>query len=165
MDSGRLGAMLLAGVLAAGCESMPEKAAPQDPQAVTPGSVLEVTEGFPITVRSAGVYFQRGVIVPGAEIRHGYPYCRFQIEQIPSGVETIVPQVFSVGDVRLDESTTRSGRRTIAYTVLDLEGGLQGHEGASLHCRWPWVVGDARYTTPADIQDAVQGYMKLTLAP
>jgi hypothetical protein len=165
MDSGRLGAMLLAGILAAGCETIPEKAVPQDPQAVTPGSVLEVTQGFPITARAAGVYFQDGVIVPGAEIRHGYPYCRFQIKQTPTGVETIVAQVFSVKDVRLDEKETRSGRRTIAYTILDLEGGVQGNEGASLRCRWPWVVGDARFTTPTDIQHAVEGYMKLTLAP
>lgn len=161
----RLVAILLSATLASACGTTPGKEAPQEPQTVTPGSVLEVTQGFPITVRSTGVYFQHGAIVPGAELRHGYPYCRFQIEKIPSGSEMIVPQLFSVRDVHLDEKTTRSGRRAIAYTVLDLEGGLQGHEGASLRCRWPWIVGDARFTTPMDIQDAVAGYMELTLAP
>jgi hypothetical protein len=164
MDSLRLGALMLIGLTTAGCETVSEQPAPAGPQTVSPGSTIEVLQGFPVTVRASGTYFQDGEIIEGAAVRHGYPYCRFQLEPPVEHVKTVAPQVFRVRDVSQRERTTRSGRRSIAYTVLELAGGAQS-EGARLQCRWPWVVGDTRWTTPSEIQGAVSGYMKLSLAP
>jgi hypothetical protein len=148
----------------AGCQSArhQEEAAPA-PQSVTPGTTFSVTKDFLIPSGNGSVYFQDTRLYPLGEVQANYPYCQFDTGAATAAGQ-VIKGIFTVSNVEYDENGVGTGGTAVSITAIHLRHASSG-ESYRMNCMLPLLSRDARFVTPDEIQDAVDGYMDLKISP
>lgn len=122
-----------------------------------------MTKDFLILPGNRSVYFQDARLCPLGEVQANYPYCQFV-----TGAATEDGQVikgdFTASSVEYDENGVGSGGTSVSITAIQLQH-ASSREPYRMNCMLPLLSRDARFVTPDEIQDAVDGYMDLEISP
>jgi hypothetical protein len=162
----RLGAILFVLVTTvAGCEPRIHKAGPPPPPTeVTPGSSFTVVKDFLIPSGDSSIYFQDGDLYPQGDIQPNDPYCEFAAAVASAEGIVIKTGVFTVSSVTYDEAGVGVGGVDTSITGFKLREMASG-KTYRMDCMLPLLSQGALFVSPAEVQGAVAGYMKLKVAP
>jgi hypothetical protein len=151
-------------IVLAGCGPRIHKAGPPPPPTeVTPGSTFTVVKGFLIPPGDTHVFFQDARLYPQGEIKPDFPYCEITAGAASDDGVLIREGVFTVSSVTYDEGGVGVGGADISITRFDLKDGASG-KTYLMDCMLPLLSRGGLFVSPAEIQGAVAGYMKLKVA-
>ena len=155
--------LVLLTVTLTGCETHKAKPAPP-PQNVTPGSTFSVIKDFLIPSGDGSVYFQDTHLYPEGGIQKDYPFCQFVTGAATADSRIMHKETFTVSHVEYDEKGAGPGGTVVSVTEIHLQEASSG-KSYRMNCMLPLLSHEANFVTPAEIQGAVGGYMRLKVAP
>ena len=129
---------------------------------VTPGSRFTVVKPFLIPSGDSSVYFQDAGLYPQGEIQPNYPYCEF-VTGAATADGTVIKGIYTVSNVEYDENGVSAGGGDFSVTAIHLQESSSGKR-YRMDCMLPLLLRGADFITPAEIQGAVGGHMKLKVA-
>jgi len=124
--------------LLSGCQTVSYEGNENSPYYVVPaGSRLTLNRELTIPARELGVFLQDGRVPPSTEVKHYYPYCRFELYSLSDQARTVMPDELTiVKSVQhmMDGTTGAVGPVLYAQLSFGLRANMSGdHGGPSIH--------------------------------